>query len=246
MTPLQSILTTAPGRPDGEAVLAVIGPDGKVYSLSMKATDRGSIDSILSEAVKEQPYTIRNAGKTRGLPYGASFDASGAVLTVMLKSLTIATTYANEGGVMVPVFGSSGAAASKVWEAPHGVTLAMLCGVSPTPDGKWILDKERVYLCRTMERGFSRPPLPNLYGDGRICTGANRATAGTLSDAANQAMGMLMDAQYNTDLSGSDSIAACKAAFRWDNETGNQLDPLDGAINSWAPINTSIFNRITQ
>lgn len=229
---------------ESSSTLAVIGPDGNAYGLTLSLKKQGSLEKVINELGKVAAIPIMWAGNARGSDYHINLNGPRAVFTIPQSALAVHTTFAEEevDGIryVMPTFRLEGAATVRVWTCPPGIKMAIIFVADQQKDKKWLLNAGSVHLVQVTDKGFRVPQIPNVYADGRVCTGRNPATPGTLLHAAEEALVLIHDTRYNSDLSNEEHMKNAKRVFRWD-ASGTQSVPDLETIKKWKTTSTAIL-----
>lgn len=94
-------------------------------------------------------------------------------------------------------------------------------------------------------KGWLKPPLANLYGDGRICMGHEPVKCcPTISDQWLAALNHFNAARFNTDLSAGISQSTVGAQIKFDASNNKQLPVPDNWHQTWARTNSTIYANL--
>ena len=182
--------------------------DGSLSRVSISKTPCGSTLQVASALAAASVFKFRDPAWPEGVTAGIS---KGAIqLAICIPNLMLSTHWApaqDAGGdlFLTPVWqgGVVGAVAADLeWTPPSGVDIILFVAL---PD---VLDDIPTFrLAFKQGEDLRLPPLPNVYPDGRVCTGSSidnwhgfRTTNPSITDIVAWSKDLLARAPWNTDL----------------------------------------------
>jgi hypothetical protein len=250
---LLNIMATTTEIPDKLAFMrqcVAIDNEGNIHLLTTKSRSLGKRNDLLTRALGQLGTTIENAFSMNGCM--VHMQAAGGVTSYALRMprIRMATHWypsiENSVIVMVPMFsaGEDRAEHTFEWTPPAGVGLYYVWADNQVP--YFIAIAPRLLDPKSSMAAF-RLPLPNIYGDGRVCMGREwsyRSQTG-LGEAGSEplarAVNRFWSSGWNADL--LDSISSSHAMFRFTPEGAQQPVP-DNWRSHCSIISHAAFNWV--
>lgn len=185
-------------NPNGQTTLYCLDAAGNFHRLIANIQSLGPRSDLLMSAASEEGTTIHNFARIGELPVHL-YAARVPAYAVRLPFLRIRTQYrvigAGANVCLVPWF-------------ERGDTLDLTCEWTPpyNCDLFFVYRENKCYLVAgytnpTGARSIRRIPMPNVYGDGRICMGQWRPNPEqTILDQLNSAITNFTTSEWNGDL----------------------------------------------
>jgi hypothetical protein len=196
----------------------------------------GDQDALISKVSSGIPLNMPNAFPVRvsqNSIKNANVQVKSGVFIahVQLDKLRISTVYnvAASSGVVYPVFrrrpteGTTELEMDMEWD-PNMIGMRLwYVAVFKQALGQYhYVDS---YLCAKSNNGkvYRRPPLPNIYQDGKICIGSVPAASESLALAFEKALEAFNSGRWNTDLLENLTVEVVMSLYSW--KSGEQQPP---------------------
>lgn len=211
----------------------------------------GRSEDLIAKMAQEGALTMRYIATVDGCSLSAS--SKGGITTAWAKIPGIKISggfkVVNDGKVITPDFWSRRTAIqlSLPWTA-HDAMFLFFVVTMDRPNGNFRMNS--AYICgqdvNGNVKGWLKPPLANLYDDGRVCMGHEPVKCcPTIADQWAAALAHFGAAQFNTDLSSSLSQAVVAAQISFDATTNKQLPIPADWWKHWGRINSTVFSVIS-
>lgn len=184
--------------------------DGEFKRIDFQIMNLGPQDAMLKELSGSMPTTVPSAFTIGENVCGIQVKGASIVVWAELAKLTIDTVYAPVAstGEFYPMFRSApnkGTLEQNRQEAwlPNQFKLRLFFIVGFTKSGdSFVASKESCFLVAKKEgqNQTMRPPLPNIYTDGRLCMGDFGVKEKILEVAFAKALTHLHNSRWNSDL----------------------------------------------
>lgn len=228
--------------------------DGEFKRVDWSVTNLGPQDAMLKELSGSVPTTIPSAFTIGENVCGIQIKGASVVVWAELTKLTIDTVYAPANGEFYPVFraaptkGTLEQNRQEVW-LPNQFKLRLFFAVGFAKTGDaFIATKESCFLVAKKEGSNQtiRPPLPNIYGDGRLCMGEFGVKDKILEVAFAKSLTHLHSSRWNSDLSDGMTLEDIAKIFTFKDGV-NKPPPARFDIAKVAqcmPINNQIYSDL--
>ena len=198
--------------------------DGEIGRLDFSITSLGQQDQLLRDISQQVPTTIPNAFMLGESICHIQVKGEYIVVWTELAKLDLATVYApTSTGEFYPVFkkaptrDTAEVTRTETW-LPGLVKLKVYFAVAfkiNKSDGQFYADDQTCFLIGRKEETNKniRPPLPNLYPDGRICMGGLKVVEKVVEIGFGKALTHLYNSRWNSDLSDGLDLDSIKKIF---------------------------------
>lgn len=241
-------------RSNGLTFLAAAEDDSlKQITLQVRPL-RGTMQNVIERLSATQSVMLPACGSSplATHPIWARKQGNSTVAWGLVREIPILTGWRIlAGGRMSPDFHrNEGAVMVKTWKPPQGIHVLVVSTFLWDAAAKeyWFGDGGKtsylVLVAPGISAGFHRPPLANLYDDGRICMDPPRNRFPTIADAWSGAVNVIGATRFSADLSNRFPIEASDAAFSY-NADGTQV-PIDakGLLRLCVKCNTTVYDGI--
>lgn len=203
----------------------------------------GGADVALQALANNISARTYNAFKVNDLPVKLITKREQVVCCLKLRELPIKTTFSLLEGKMVPEFTNNRdfLQGDKIWTPPESMKLhfCVRCQFQP-----WKAMEIYFFAQHTDDGSTYKLPLPNQYGDGRLCLGDNlgRLSGATLPELLAKVLDLLKNSTWNTDQ--LPDMAKAKAMFKWNPASGEVVHETEDWTELCTPLNTVAMQEI--
>lgn len=227
----------------------VITADNKILKRSTNESALEITDTVVATLLSDVSLGVGPVGEVRYLDKPTVFALSlvsknSLYATVRLPALKIVSTYlVGQGGLLLPTFGRGGDRMSAVWVKPTDIDLeiVMLISAAYRPAEGWYHGMLWLF---GMDKSATtwRLPLPNLYDDGRICTGNNSTHQPTLIGLLEVTLAAFANSPWNTDFYNTTTESPKFFRFKADKKD-LVTQPIDG---DWKKLSRKVGTSLSR
>ena len=200
---------------------------------------------VIENRIADPDILLKDLASQEGLPIHNAFNATDSAhanvmakllvkkthitVSTRLSMLRMLTTFELEtpAGPLVPMFKKSPShQRDLIWLVPHDLALFFAVKILPKP---WRIERAYLFCTSPLLKGTYSLPLPNQYGDARLCLGDSiyEVRKYTLADTFAAALDRLNNSDWNEDAFPED-MSKPRRMFRFDPESGKYLGMKEG------------------
>jgi len=212
-----------------------IHPDGKLVRVTMTREDVGPTMQLAASLAATSVFKFRDKGWPGGLVAGVGRD--NYHIAVRLPRLVFDTAWAPAQDAGEPVF------LTPLWVMDFDSVRARFEWTPPEGLAVWLFVAVHADSNPRLRLGFAHngklkvAPLPNIFPDGRVCTGdaistwSDSVKYGSVPDIAAWAVQLLESAPWNVDLLSAEKTLITRDLIRVDPANPNTPVPFTGDIS---------------
>lgn len=251
-----------------EHFYALNNESGTLDSVSITRHSIANADEALRALINEIPTFIPRWAKL-----GEQFVhmcLTGKLLTFVMRQPTlkllthwrvIPPDAPRQPARLSPAFRQSGTGdtieTAPVFTPPDNMRLFFMSHYINHPAG-WIYDRSSIVAVRINTSGddksFYKVPLPNIFGNGKLCLGAqtptiqteDQITRGDLFSSFTRSVGVFNNAMWNGDLLSEQNLTTIDQSFRFSAEDNQTQLPMTQPEwwRTWPKISNADFNAV--
>lgn len=230
------------------------GDDGALYRF-LAPTRVLNAESALASLASNAPLQLRSIFIIDGQPVHLALKKTHAILAMRITNLTLNTFFRLSGGVLVPEFKPRFGLDEYLdihglWQPPVTMKLWFAVNVQLAASPMLPFRNDNPFLVAqhtgsdASVAGFWKLPLPNQYGDGRLCLGDtfHEIAYANLQDHMLACKKLLDTSAWNTDQ--LPLMSAAQEMFKLDPLTNQRPVPVPGPTWNWTAFCTRVSNPV--
>lgn len=199
--------------------------EGRVFITRISEEEVCGADRMFTEYADKKPRFLKKAFAAADHVWDIALRPTYCVVSTTLKVLPLSTFFSvnPEGTVMVPEFTKNVNFLDRTmeWQPPDNCKLK-LAFVAKEKSGHFYAEQQ-VLFAINQEPGFWKLPLPNHYGDGKLCLGETicRVLEPTVQELTEKFFAIFKSSRWNNDQ--MPRMDNAKALFRFNTASGETL-----------------------